>query len=72
MPAWTYRSLGATAVWGDPQDEQTLRQWCEGKDAVVDLAVRIPGGARGALPWAWREYRRLRGSGGRSSRLRGA
>ena len=55
------RSLGATAISGDPQDDLTLRQWCEGKDAVVDLRVRIPGGARAALPWAWREYRRLRG-----------
>lgn len=55
------RSLGATPVRGNAEDDRTLRKWAEGKDAVVDLRVRIPGGARAALPWAWREYRRLRG-----------
>lgn len=55
------RTLGATPVQGEPEDDRTLRQWCRGKDAVVDLRVRIPGGTRAALPWAWREYRRLRG-----------
>lgn len=56
------RALGATTLQGDPEDDRTLREWCGGKDAVVDLRVRIPTGNRAALPWSWREYRRLRGA----------
>jgi nucleoside-diphosphate-sugar epimerase len=55
------RSLGATAVAGDAEDRSTLLAWLDGRDAVVDLRVSIPSGARALAPWAWREYTRLRG-----------
>lgn len=55
------RSLGATAVAGDAEDTDTLLGWLAGMDAVVDLRVAIPSGGRAMLPFAWREYARLRG-----------
>lgn len=55
------RSLGATAALGDAEDRGTLVAWMDGVDAVVDLRVAIPSGGRAMLPWAWREYARLRG-----------
>jgi nucleoside-diphosphate-sugar epimerase len=57
------RSLGATAVRADTDDGEALRRLITGADAVIDLRVAIPPASRAALPWAWREYVRLRGTG---------
>lgn len=56
-------TLGATTVEGDPSDPARLRSWLRGCDAVIDLRVRVPDAAHASLPWAWREYARLRGRG---------
>jgi nucleoside-diphosphate-sugar epimerase len=54
------RAAGADPVAGDPEDDATLLGWLQGKDAVVDLRVKIPSATTAALPWAWREYVHLR------------
>ncbi len=54
------RAAGAESVTGDSEDEATLLGWLRGKDAVVDLRVKIPSPTAAAMPWAWREYVRLR------------
>jgi nucleoside-diphosphate-sugar epimerase len=56
-------SLGATAVRGDTDALEVLRDMITGCDAVIDLRVAIPPASRAPLPWAWREYSRLRGIG---------
>jgi nucleoside-diphosphate-sugar epimerase len=53
-------AAGATPFRGDTDDPGTLRSQLPGSDAVVDLRVAIPPPSRAALPWAWREYVRLR------------
>lgn len=54
-------TLGATPVRGDSSDPARLRTWLRGCDAVIDLRVRVPEPAHAPLPWAWRDYARLRG-----------
>jgi nucleoside-diphosphate-sugar epimerase len=54
-------SLGATAARGDTDAPAVLRDLITGSDAVIDLRVAIPQASRAPLPWAWREYTRLRG-----------
>lgn len=58
--ATTVAAAGAVAVRGDASDPDQLKAWLTGCDAVIDLRVSIPGASRAALPWAWREYARLR------------
>ncbi|HLT12011.1 MAG TPA: NAD(P)-dependent oxidoreductase [Micromonosporaceae bacterium] len=53
-------AMGAEPVRADLEDDQRLRRIVEGSDAVVDLRVAIPSTFGAALPWAWREYVRLR------------
>jgi nucleoside-diphosphate-sugar epimerase len=51
---------GAEPVTGQADDSGTLLGWLRGKSVAVDLRVSIPPASRAALPWAWREYARLR------------
>lgn len=53
-------AMGAEPVRGDLEDDHWLRRLVKGSDAVVDLRVAIPSTSRAALPWAWRDYVRLR------------
>jgi nucleoside-diphosphate-sugar epimerase len=54
---------GARAVRGDTDDVEVLRGLVAGADAVIDLRVAVPPASRAALPWAWRDYVRLRATG---------
>jgi nucleoside-diphosphate-sugar epimerase len=56
-------ALGATPVRGDTDDPAALQHLITGADAVIDLRVAIPSSSRAAVPWAWREYTRLRATG---------
>src|SRR5690606_27273642 len=53
-------AMRAEPVRADLEDDQRLRRIVEVSDAVVDLRVAIPATFGAALPWAWREYVRLR------------
>jgi len=48
------------AVTGDSEEPSTLRRWLGGVDAVVDLRVCVPVGARALFARSWRECARLR------------
>lgn len=54
------RSLGAEPVIGDLFDADSLAEAMDGCDAVMNLATRLPQGARFASPAAWRENDRVR------------
>jgi len=56
-------ALGATPVRGDTDDLTVLQRLVTGADTVIDLRVAIPSTWRAALPWAWRQYTRLRATG---------
>jgi nucleoside-diphosphate-sugar epimerase len=53
-------ALGASPVRGEVEDPAQLARWLCRCEAVVDLRVAILPANRAALPWARREYARLR------------
>jgi nucleoside-diphosphate-sugar epimerase len=53
-------AAGAEPLTGDAGDAGTLLTWLRGRDAVVDLRVKIPPASRALMPGAWREYVHLR------------
>lgn len=54
------RRLGATPVDLDLFDEPAVRAAVTDREAVLDLATRIPPTSRMLLPWSWRANDRLR------------
>jgi nucleoside-diphosphate-sugar epimerase len=55
--------LGAVAVRGDVLDPHGLDTACEGAEAIVNLATKVPVGHAALFPGAWRVHNRLRTAG---------
>jgi nucleoside-diphosphate-sugar epimerase len=55
--------LGAVAVRGDVLDPRGLDTACEGAEAIVNLATKVPVGHAALFPGAWRVHNRLRTAG---------